>query len=179
MVAIYRRTSEDAIGDPIPDWRRKCNLMWINVSISRGGEVVRSVGLIRTGFLVTMNPFETERRRHKRFALRLDAYLSTGIGERIMPVVTQDISAGGFRCFSPETLTPEESVDCLIALAGEDLDDAERPRLWCMSKVLRVEPSGDAQRPFAISCQIQEYKVIQPGKAAFPFFPAQAPDEDA
>lgn len=73
--------------------------------------------------------------------------------------VTQNLSSGGFYCFSPTALTPGESLLCTLRLPAYDpIDEQHALALECRVRVMRAEAAAEGF--FGIACRIEDYRLM-------------------
>jgi len=107
----------------------------------------------------------SDRRKHPRVAAQGTGYVFRALGDEIVRVNILNICIAGFGCRSRGSFETGERINCVIAV-GERANDRGNLYLLCRARVVRVEESEDAEQPFRLGCQIQEYHVIHAGGAA-------------
>lgn len=103
--------------------------------------------------------FRPERRTRARTQVHWSVLLLPDRAAQAIETVTQNLSSGGFYCFSPEALTPGESLLCTLKLPAFDPKDEEHTlSLECRVRVMRAEAAADGF--FGIACRIEDYRLM-------------------
>jgi hypothetical protein len=103
-----------------------------------------------------MNPVVTERRKHKRIALRLVVEFRGAAGSAEESCYTENISSDGFYFVSPQQLIAGEELDVFLILPEKN--SGMEAAISCQVRVVRVE-SIENGLGFGIGCQIERYTV--------------------
>jgi hypothetical protein len=112
-------------------------------------------GNAATGFGHRAISGTSERRARVRSKVHWPVSFLKGGAESSFVTTIQNLSSGGFYCFSPFPLRPGEIAFCLL----------EVPALWnsttlaveCRAKVIRIEPPNEAG-VFGVGCEIEDYR---------------------
>jgi len=103
-----------------------------------------------------MNLVVTERRKHKRIALRLLVEFRGAAGSAEETCYTENISSDGFYFVSPQQLMAGEELDVFLILPEKN--SGMEAAISCQVRVVRVEAMGK-DLGFGIGCQIERYTV--------------------
>jgi len=101
-----------------------------------------------------------ERRRHRRLNLHCKVVLFSN-GTQILETTTENVSIGGFYCWSPTPFPPGDVLDSILAVPVEGVEASNPyPVLKCRVVVVRCEPAPNSTQ-FGIGFRIDDYKVDQ------------------
>jgi hypothetical protein len=110
-------------------------------------------------------------RRDRRLRARTDIHwpvlLLPDHGLNPIDTVTQNLSSGGFYCFSMVPLLPGEVLYCSLKVPAHDPNAEERTlALECRVRVMRSEATPDGL--FGIACRIEDYHLAVSGMVSDP-----------
>src|ERR1044071_3412976 len=101
-----------------------------------------------------------ERRRRPRTKVHWSVVLfRNSAGESgAVESLTQNLSSGGFYCFSGAAFHPGEEVICALKIPTHDPPRKHAlQNVECRARVIRVEPDA-ARGLFGIACRIEDYR---------------------
>jgi len=96
-----------------------------------------------------------ERRSRTRSKVHWPLSFLKGSVECSFVTTTQNLSSGGFYCFSPFPLRPGEIEFCILEVPA--LWNSTTLTLECRAKVIRIELPNEAG-VFGVGCEIQDYR---------------------
>ena len=100
-----------------------------------------------------------ERRKRARLPLHWRVCLSRRSSHLVVETETRDVSSSGFYCFTEESFTPDERLDCVLVIPlPRGADTGERLCLRCQAEVVRVDIAPPGGR-FGVACRIDDYSV--------------------
>jgi hypothetical protein len=102
-----------------------------------------------------------ERRKRLRVGLHWPICLWRDVEASPLVTTTENLSSGGFYCFSDEPFRPEEQLHCLLRVPAQNPADREDALyLTFLADVVRVEMSEPAGQ-FGIACRVRNHHVAQ------------------
>ena len=117
--------------------------------------------MVRAGSVRVQNTVmpATERRKRARLALHWRVCLSRRSNHLLVETETRDVSSGGFYCFTEESFTTNERLECVLVIPlFRGADAAERLCLRCQVEVVRVDAAPPGGK-FGVACRIDDYSV--------------------
>jgi len=101
---------------------------------------------------------QPDRRKRPRILVHWPLLLTVEGGSEAIETQTQNLSSGGFYCFSPKPLMPGEALVCTLkAPAYDPKSDQRTIALECSAVVLRAEARPDGL--FGLACRIEDYHL--------------------
>jgi len=116
----------------------------------------RSVGLAGASEVKVYG--NQERRKRPRAELHWAVRLFTGNVKAPIETRTENLSADGFYCVSPEPFAAGQVVRCVIKAPWHSQNGEGPLSLCCQARIVRVKLAG-SHGPFGIGCRIEEYSV--------------------
>lgn len=99
-----------------------------------------------------------EQRRQPRMKLVCPIRLYRDVDPVEVQTETQNISSGGFYCFSPRPFAPGEQLQCDIQLPNHKNGGTRRgPVLRC--RIVIVHAVAQGARGYGLGCRIEHYEV--------------------
>ncbi|MDX1978669.1 MAG: PilZ domain-containing protein [Bryobacteraceae bacterium] len=100
--------------------------------------------------------FKGDRRDRERFAVKWPVVLVRR--GSVVQSVTENLSSGGFFCYSSQEFVPGEHTQAWIEIPRRGATGKGRSFLLCRARVVRVEQ--DAARGYGLGCRIEDYNIV-------------------